>query len=128
MELEDQFNKILNYIYSINNISNNSSDNELLEEDENLPKFMENEGKKAANYFLKEEFSLESISSQNSIIKKDRKSDSPENSIYYVVEKILLKNDTGYLTKREYNLIAKAHFTMGVDDYLKNHAALFNYF
>jgi hypothetical protein len=44
----------LTYNYALNtsstniNVINNSSNNELLEEDESLPKFMENEGKKAA--------------------------------------------------------------------------------
>jgi hypothetical protein len=128
MELQDQFDKIFNHIYSINDISNNCSDNTFFEEDETFSKFMENEGKKAANYLLNEEFSLENISSQNNIIKKGGKSDHSEEYIYAIVEKILLKNDTGYFTKREYNFIALAHFTIGVDDYLKNHVVLFNYF
>ncbi len=114
MELKDKFDSALNYLYNYKSLDNKVYDGILIEEDDDLQRFMRGEGEKAFYELLNDEISLDSLKQQTSFLKNDN-SDIKEDMLYERGIRVLLSNDTGFLKRNEYNILALAYFVGGVE-------------
>lgn len=120
MELKDKFDSALNYLYNYKSLDNKVYDGILIEEDDDLQRFMGGEGEKAFYELLNDELSLNSLKQQVSFLKNDN-SDIKEDLLYERGISVLLNNDTGFLNRNEYNILALTYFVGGVEKAIRTY-------
>jgi hypothetical protein len=125
MELKDEFDKSINYLYSLYKLVNDGFDDALVEEEDDLSKFMTQEGEKAFYKLLNDEISINDILVQNGVLNM-RGADSSYHSTQDYAIDIMLKNNSGYFIKTEFNIIAESYFIGGVEKASREYSKLNN--
>lgn len=123
MELKERFDDSLNYLYKYKNLENKVYDDILIEEDNDLQRFMTGEGEKIFYELINEDLSIDTVKLQNSFLKNES-ADMRKDVLYESAINILLKNDSGFLNRKEYNTLALAYFAIGVDKAIRNYYRL----
>lgn len=114
MELKEKFDSALNYLYNYKNLDNRIYDGILIEEDDDMQRFIGGEGEKAFHELLNDDIPLDALKRQASILKNDN-SDIIEDMLYERAINTILSNDTRFLKRKEYNVLALAYFVGGVE-------------
>ena len=104
-------------------MTNDFLDDALMEFEDDIPNYMISQGEISAKKFLTRGYSLEELSWQNDMLKSF---DNDKTYIYNKTAKAMTKNINGYYSKKEFNFVSLAYFTIGVDNIIKENKYIYN--